>query len=102
MFYTSAYDETFPIVLIRVGFAYASRATSTYQLRSVMPKFQINDMVDITIPGLETPIVGVVEMVQGYTSDGLIYEPDHPSVVGWQYVIGGLAYDERYLQISGP
>lgn len=63
-----------------------------------MPKFAVNDVVRITIVGQE-PREAVVQLVQGVTADGLIYEPEHPSVVSFQYIIEDLAYGEQYLEL---
>ena len=59
--------------------------------------FAINDEVLVTVEGQES-VVRKVTMVQGVTPEGLIYEPTHPSVVFYQYVLDdGLAYTEHYL-----
>ena len=63
-----------------------------------MPKFAVNDLVRINIIGT-APREAVVQFVQGVTADGIIYEPTHPSVVSFQYIIEDLAYSEQYLEL---
>ena len=89
--------------LIGWGSAYASRATYLLRLLKdkMAQKFNVGDLVDVVIPGMEPRTGLLIEEVQGYSAEGLIFSADYPIVIGWQYIIEGLAYDERFLQNSG-